>query len=34
MLVPLLFLAALALGMGLFPGSFIEYAGRIAELVL
>lgn len=34
MLVPLLLLAVLALGMGLFPGSLIGYAGRIAELVL
>ncbi len=34
MLIPLLILAALALGMGLFPGGFMEYAGRIAGQVL
>ena len=34
MLIPLLILAALALGMGLFPGAFIGYAHGVAELVL
>ena len=34
MLVPLLILAALSLGMGLLPGIFTEYIGRIAALVL
>lgn len=34
MLVPLLILAALSLGLGLLPGIFAEYAGRIAALVL
>lgn len=34
MLAPLLILAALALGMGLFPGILTDYAGNIAALVL
>lgn len=34
MLVPLLILAALALGMGLFPGILTDYAENIAALVL
>lgn len=34
MLIPLLFLAALSLGMGLFPGILTEYAEKIAALVL
>ena len=34
MLIPLLILAALSLGMGLLPGFFTEYIGRIAALIL
>lgn len=34
MLIPLVILAALALGMGLLPGIFTKYAGSIAALML
>lgn len=34
MLIPLLILTALSLGMGLLPGIFTEYIGRIAALIL
>ncbi len=34
MLIPLVILAALALGMGLLPGIFTEFAGGVAALVL